>query len=84
MAEPGPITAEVPASELPEKLLAQFRERPAADMRFTITVEPALSREEKLAALRREIDIGLDDLESGHTVDGETVFAELKARYPTV
>jgi hypothetical protein len=81
MAEPELITVEIPASELPEAVLIQFRERPAGDRRFTVTVAPALSREEKLAALRREIDLGLDDLDSGRVIDGETVLAGLKTRY---
>jgi hypothetical protein len=84
MAVPELITVEMPASELPETVLVQFRERPAGDQRFTVTVEPALSREEKLAALRREIDLGLDDLGSDRMIDGQTIFAELKTRYPAL
>ncbi len=84
MSQAEPITVELPASELPESVLARFDERPAATMRFTITVAPAMSREEKLEALRRDIDKGLEDLDGGRVVDGETVFAELRLRFPTV
>jgi predicted transcriptional regulator len=37
--------------------------------------------EQKLEALRKDIDSGLDDLDNGRVVDGETVFAELKLRF---
>jgi hypothetical protein len=79
----APFTMEVPASELPESVLARFPERPALDARFTVTVEPAMSRDEKLAALRREIDMGLEELDAGRGIDGASVFAELKKRFPT-
>jgi len=82
MSQAEPIIVEVPASELPESILARFRERPAGTTRFTVTVAPAMSREEKLEALRRDIDRGLDDLDGGRVVDGETVFSELKTRFP--
>ena len=82
MSRTEALTVEVPASELPENLLARFRVRPAGDARFTVTIEPAMSREEKLEALRREIDTGLADLNAGRVVDGSTVFAELKRRFP--
>jgi hypothetical protein len=82
MGRPAPFTVEVPASELPESLRARFRERPADDVRFKVTVEPVMSREEKLEALRREIDLGLEELDAGLAIEGPVAFAELKKRFP--
>jgi len=77
-----PFTIEVSASELPKRVLDQFPEPPASDARFAVTVEPAESEAEKLAALRRDLQAGLDDLAAGRVSDGEDVFARLKARFP--
>ncbi len=60
-----PVTVELSGSELPERVVARLPERPAADARFIVTVESALSDEEKLAALKREIEEGLADIEAG-------------------
>jgi len=49
-----PFTVEVPASELPESIVSRFPERPPADARFAVTVEPAETDAEKLAALQRD------------------------------
>lgn len=37
-------------------------------------------REKKLAALRADIQLGLDDIEAGRTIDGETFLLEWKKR----
>ena len=37
-------------------------------------------QQSQLARLRSDIEIGLEQVKSGNTVDGETVFANLKAR----
>lgn len=37
-------------------------------------------REKKLAALKADIQLGLDDIEAGRVVDGPTVMAELRQR----
>jgi hypothetical protein len=79
-----PVTFELTASELPESIRMRLRGKPAAGTRFTITVEPSLSEEEKLEALRREIDLGLADLDAGRSVDGAAVFADLKKRFPAL
>jgi len=79
---PEPFTIEVPASELPKRILDRFPEPPAPDARFTVTVEPAESEAEKLAALRRDIQAGLDDLDAGRVNDGAEVFVRLKQRFP--
>ncbi len=60
----------------------QFPEPPAADARFAVTVEPAESEAEKLAALQRDLQAGLDDLAAGRVSDGKDVFARLKERFP--
>jgi len=77
-----PFTIEVAASELPKRVLDRFPERPAAGARFAVTVEPAKTEAEKLAALQRDLQAGLDDLAAGRVSDGREVFARLKARFP--
>jgi hypothetical protein len=46
------------------------------------TSEPVLTeiQHSQLDRLRSEIEIGLEQVRSGNTVDGETVFANLQAR----
>jgi hypothetical protein len=75
---------ELTASELPESILSRFSPRPSPLARFTITIEAAQSDEEKLAALRRDIEAGLADLDTRRLSDGEAVFGRLKARFPVV
>jgi len=77
-----PFTIEVSASELPKRILDRFPEPPAADARFSVTVEPAESEAEKLAALQRDLQVGLDDLAAGRVSNGWEVFARLKTRFP--
>lgn len=77
-----PFTIEVSASELPKRVLDQFSEPPAADARFAVTVEPAESEAEKLAALQRDLQAGLDDIAAGRVSGGKEVFARLKVRFP--
>jgi hypothetical protein len=79
-----PFTIVIPASELPKQILDRFPEPPSADARFALTVEPAESEAEKLAALLRDIQAGLDDLAVGRVSEGQEVFARLKARFPAV
>ena len=79
---PEPFTIEVAASELPKRILERFPKRPAADARFALTVEPAESEAEKLAALKRDLQTGLDDLAAGRVNDADDVFARLKKRFP--
>ena len=73
MSRAEPFTIELPASELPESVLERFRQRSAYDARFTVTVEPALTRQEKLDALRHEIDLGLAELDAGQGIDWAAV-----------
>lgn len=77
-----PFTVVVPVSELPESIISRFPERPSADARFAVTIEPAESEAETLAALLRELQVGLDDSAAGRVSDGADVFARLKALFP--
>ena len=79
---PEPFTIEVSAWELPKRILDRFPEPPAAEARFSVTVEPAESELEKLAALQRDLQAGLNDLAAGRVSDGRQVFARLKTQFP--
>ncbi len=81
---PEPFTVEFLGSELPESIASRFPQRPDGSARFVVTVEPEQTEEQKLDALRRDIQEGLDDSRAGRVVDGATVFAELRARFPGV
>lgn len=76
------LTAEVPASHIPPELASQFPGgRPIPGTRYRVTVEE-LDDEAKLAALRADLQAGRDELRAGLGVDGETVIARLRAKYP--
>lgn len=79
---PEPFTLEFLASELPESITSRFSQRPAGNTRFVVTIEPAQTEEQKLTALRRDIQEGIEDINAGCVIDGATVFAELKTRFP--
>jgi hypothetical protein len=79
-----PFTVVLPASELPESIVSRLPERPPADARFAVTVEPAETEAEKFAALQRDLQTGLDDIAAGRVSDGADVFARLKALFPGV
>jgi hypothetical protein len=79
---PEPFTVVLLGSDLPESLASRFPQRPADDTRFVVTLEPEQTDEEKDLALKSAIQEGIDDSQAGHVLDGETVFAELKARFP--
>ena len=76
-----PFTIEVSASELPKRILDRFPRPPAAEARFSVTIEPAETEAEKLAALQQDLQAGLDDLAAGRVSAGRQVFARLKARF---
>ena len=75
-----PFTIMVTASELPKRVLDRFPE-PPAEAHFALTVEPAEAEAERLAALQRDLQTGLDDLTAGRASNGREVFALLKARF---
>jgi len=54
-----PFTIEVAAAELPKRILDRFPQQPPADARFAVTVEPAASEKDKLAALLGDLQAGL-------------------------
>jgi hypothetical protein len=76
-----PFTIVVTASELPKRVLDRFPEPPPAEARFALTVEPAETEAERLAALQRDLQAGLDDLAAGRASNGREVLARLKARF---
>jgi hypothetical protein len=43
--------------------------------------DPANDDAEKLADLKRELQMGLDDLAAGRVNDGDAVFARLRTRF---
>lgn len=82
--ESQPFTVELAASELPETLAARFAKRPAADTIFAVTVAPVQTEAEKLAALKKDLQEGLDDVAAGRVSEFDEVFARLKSRFPGV
>lgn len=74
------VTAELPASEVPPALARQLPGgRPIPGLRYRVTVEEVTDEEAKLAALRADVQAGLDELRAGLGIDAEEVFAELEA-----
>ena len=79
-----PFTVELTASELPEALVAGFPTRPPADTKFSITVAPVQTEAEKPAALKKDLQEGLSDIEAGRVSEFDEVFVRLKSRFPGV
>ena len=79
-----PFTVELAASELPETLAARFSKRPSADTMFSVTVAPVQTEAEKLAALKKDLQEGLDDVTAGRVRELDEVFARLKSQFPSV
>ena len=79
-----PFTVELAASELPETLAARFSKRPPADTMFSVTVAPVQTEAEKLAALKKDLQEGLDDVTAGRVRELDEVFARLKSQFPGV
>lgn len=82
--ESEPFTVELPASELPETLAARFSKRPSADTMFSVTVAPVQTEAEKLAALKKDLQEGLDDVTADRVRELDEVFARLKSQFPGV
>jgi hypothetical protein len=78
-----PFTVVVTASELPKSIIDRFPEPPAAEARFSLTVERAETEAERLASLQQDIKAGLDDLAAGRASEAEAVFARLRTRFGT-
>lgn len=76
-----PFTVEMSVSELPESIVARFPRRPSATDRVAMTIGPAGGETEKPAALHRDLQAGIDDLDAGRARDAAPVFARLKERF---
>lgn len=83
---PEKVTMTVRAEELPRAVLAKLTARPAPGSRYVVTAELAEEEtdEERIAALRADIALGIADADAGRMYDEEEVFGELQARYPEV
>lgn len=76
------FTADVPASHIPPELAHQFPGgRPIPGTRYRVTVEEQ-DDQAKLATLRADFQEARDQLKAGLGMDGETVLAKLRAKYP--
>lgn len=78
------VAATIRAEALPPELSSQFAERPIPGTRFRVTAEPVEeSEEEKLAALRADIQLGLDQLDAGlgRPLDVEALLKRLHAEH---
>ncbi len=74
------ITGTVRAEEIPADFAARLTHRPALGTRYRVIFEEIEETdEEKRAALRAAIQRGRDEVAAGQVVDGETMFAELRA-----
>jgi hypothetical protein len=78
-----PFTIEVSVSELPERIVARLPEALSPTTRVALTIEPAQNDAEKLAALQRDLQVGIDDLDAGRASEAAAVFARLKERFHT-
>lgn len=81
-AIPEKITVEMRAEDLPESIKARLKTGLIPGMPYRVTVEPVADLEAKRAALLRDLDEGIADLEAGRVIDSEAVFAELLAKLP--
>lgn len=73
---------------LPEGMKEYVRRRVAAGDRFTspsdyvrALIRADQARQEKLEALRRDIAVGLDELDQGQGIPAEEVFRKLEERF---
>ncbi|HYH23428.1 MAG TPA: hypothetical protein VD995_32835 [Azospirillum sp.] len=81
-AMPEKITVEMRVENLPESLRALLPER-IPGMPYRVTLEPVDDPEAKLAALRRDLDEGIADVESGQVeeLDIKALLAELHRKH---
>ena len=77
---PGRVTGTVQAEDFPQELAAVLSLHPIPGSRYRVTVEEVeVTDEEKLAVLRAAVTKGREELAAGLGIDGETMFAELRA-----
>jgi hypothetical protein len=82
LAMPQPTTFTVRAETLPKELTAQMQPRPLPSSRIRVTLEAVEpTREEFINLLRAGIDRGRADVAAGRVVDGEEMFARLRAKH---
>jgi hypothetical protein len=84
MDKPGtlqPFTVEVSVAELPESIVSRFSTKIPATARVAVTIEPAEDEEDRLASLRRDLQIGVDDFDVGRAAEARDVFPRLKERF---
>jgi predicted transcriptional regulator len=75
-------TGTVPAEAVSPEIAAALSMRPVPGSRYRVTVEQVEeSDEEKWAALRAAIQKGRDEIAAGLAIDGEDVFARLRAKH---
>lgn len=76
------FTATVQAKALSHELTAALSMRPVPGSRYRVIVEEIEETdEEKREALRAAIQKGRDEIAAGQAIDGETMFAELRAEF---
>ena len=79
---PDRNTVTVQAAALPPEFMAHMHPRPLPSARVRVTLEEIEpTPEEWLEDVRAKLDEGLADIEAGRVVDGETFFAELRAKH---
>jgi hypothetical protein len=79
--EVEPFTIEVSVSELPERIASRLPKQLSETTRVAVTIEAAETDAEKLAALQRDLQAGIDDLDAGRASEVAAVFARLKERF---
>jgi hypothetical protein len=82
VAMPDRVTGTVHAEDFPPELAAALSLRPVRGSSYLVTVvEIEQTDEEKLAALRTAVAKGRAEFAAGLGIDGETMFAELRAEF---
>lgn len=76
------FSATIPAESVPPELAATLSMHPIRGSRYRVTLEEVEETdEEKRAALRAAIQRGRDEIAAGQVIEGEAMFAELRAEF---
>ena len=80
-AMPEKITVEMRAEDLPDSIKARLKHDLIPGMPYRVTVEPVDDLEAKRAALLRDLQEGIDDIEAGRVddFDVDSFLAEMHA-----
>ncbi len=79
---PDRVTGTVQAEDIPRELAAALAMHPIRGARYRITLEEVeATDEEKLATLRAAVAKGRAEFAAGLGIDGEAMFAELRAEF---